>query len=291
MQNYRYEQEKTVITKTGIEFFLQKMTNEYGSVRPHLHSALEFLFIKEGKFRMFADNREVYAYEGSLVLFRSNTVHKIFALSEGNSYYYVLKIRPSVIMDLCSPEHCGKYLLSLALNRSEQKIFWSAEETEKNGISAAIRAIADEYEHQDYGYDMAVRSHTARILLAVLRSTQSEDPDKKDVPDETLRRIYDTAVYINSHYSENLTAADCAARAFMSYSYFSRCFARVTGKSFKQYLNTTRINRAEKELYTTDKSVTRIAADCGFANLSYFISVYKKHKGITPFFIRKNKKG
>lgn len=287
MEKYRYEQEKTVITKTGIEFFLQKMTQEHSSVRPHLHSALEFIFVNKGKFRMFADDREAFADEGSLVLFRSNTVHKIFALSEGELSYYVLKLKPSVIMDLCSPEHCGSYLLSLALNTSAQKIFWSAEEAEKNGMSAALRAIADEYEHQDYGYDMAVRSHVARVLLAILRSSNAEGEKRNDVPDETLRRIYDTAVYINAHYSENLTASDCAARAFMSYSYFSRCFARVTGKSFKHYLNTTRINRAEKELYTTDKSVTRIAADCGFANLSYFISVYKKHKGITPYSVRK----
>ena len=287
MEKYRYEQEKTVITQTGIEFFLQKMTKEHSSVHPHLHSALEFIFVNKGKFRMFADDREAFADEGSLVLFRSNTVHKIFALSEEEPSYYVLKLKPSVIMDLCSPEHCGSYLLSLALNTSEQKIFWSAEEAEENGMSAALHAIADEYEHQAHGYDMAVRSHVARVLLAVLRSSNADGAKRNDVPDETLRRIYDTAVYINSHYSENLTASELAARAFMSYSYFSRCFARVTGKSFKQYLNTTRINRAEKELYTTDKSVTRIAADCGFSNLSYFISVYKKHKGVTPFSVRK----
>ena len=287
MQNYKYEKEKAVITKTGIEFFLQRMAPDHSSVHPHLHSALEFLFITKGKFLMFADDREVYANEGSTVFFRSNTVHKIFALNEGESYYYVLKLKPSVIMDLCSPEHCGQYLLSLALNRSEQKIFWSAAESEKNGMSAAIAAIADEYGRGETGYDMAVRSQTARVLLAVLRSSNDECTEGNDVPDETLRRIYDTAVYINSHYAENLTASELAARAFMSYSYFSRCFARVTGKNFKQYLNTTRINRAEKELYTTDKSVTRIAADCGFSNLSYFISVYKKHKGVTPYSVRK----
>ena len=34
------------------------------------------------------------------------------------------------------------------------------------GMSAAIAAIADEYERGEKGYDMAVRSQTARILLA-----------------------------------------------------------------------------------------------------------------------------
>jgi len=81
------------------------------------------------------------------------------------------------------------------------------------------------------------------------------------------------------------------AMAYMSYSYFSRCFYRITGKSFKEYLNLTRINRAEKAILTTDKSVTEIAGDCGFNSVSYFISTYKKLKGVTPLSLRNHRGG
>jgi len=69
----------------------------------------------------------------------------------------------------------------------------------------------------------------------------------------------------------------------MSYSYFSRSFRRVTGLSFKKYLNQTRINRAEQMLLTGNGSVSEIAMECGYNSISYFISVYKSIKGTTPY--------
>lgn len=281
MKEYRIEQEQAIITKTGIEFFLQKMPNEAGRVNPHIHSALELLFVKSGSFRMFADDEEFYVSEGCAVLFRSNTVHRVFPLSKGKSYYYVLKIKPSLLADFSLPENTSAYLLPLALTSKHQKTLWTAAETEKNGMARGIDRMARESEKKEYGFDIAMKSCAADILLSVLRDIGENE--KRDMPaDDIIRRIYDVTVYINRHYAENITAADCAARAFMSPSYFSRCFYSITQKSFKDYLNTVRINHAEKELFATDKPVTRIAADCGFSNLSYFISVYKKAKGITP---------
>jgi AraC-like DNA-binding protein/mannose-6-phosphate isomerase-like protein (cupin superfamily) len=281
MKEYRIEQEQAIITKTGIEFFLQEMPNEAGRVNPHIHSALELLFVKSGSFRMFADDEEFYADEGCAVLFRSNTVHRVFPLSEGKSYYYVLKIKPSLLADFSLSENTSAYLLPLALTSKHQKTLWTASETEKNGIARGIDSMARDSEKKEYGFDIAMKSCAADILLSILRDIGENE--KRDMPaDDIIRRIYDVTVYINRHYAENITAADCAARAFMSPSYFSRCFYSITQKSFKDYLNTVRINHAEKELFATDKPVTRIASDCGFSNLSYFISVYKKAKGITP---------
>ncbi|MBQ8388103.1 MAG: helix-turn-helix transcriptional regulator [Clostridia bacterium] len=288
MKEYRYEQEQAVITKTGIEFFLQKMPNSVGRVNPHVHSAIEILYIVKGRFRMFADDTEVVVGEGCTVLFRSNAVHKIFPLSPGESFYYVLKVKPALIMDFSSPDERGSYLMDLALRTGDRKVMWTAKESEDSGISAEILNIAKEAERRDYGYDIAMKAGAARVLLAILRDTRPiESRLDCGLSENNIRRIYDVTVYINSHYGENLTAADCAARAIMSVSYFSRCFAKVTGKSFKDYLNTVRVGHAEKALATTDRSVTEIAADCGFSNVSYFISVYKKLKGITPLAARK----
>ncbi len=288
MKGYRIEPEQAIITKTGIEFFLQEMPNAVGKVTPHIHSAIEIIFIKSGSFRMFSDDTEMVVGEGCTVLFRSNAVHRIFPLSEGKSYYYVLKIKPSLIMDFSSPEYMGSYLLSLALGTKNLKTVWSAEESRKNGIKDTIEKMAAEAQKKDYGFDIAMKTCAASILLAILRDIHPSSADGGELTGDMIRRIYDVTVYINSHYAENLTAQDCAAKAFISLSYFSRCFYRITGKSFKDYLNTVRINHAEKELFSTDKSVTRIAADCGFNNLSYFISVYKAAKGVTPKQARKS---
>ena len=73
----------------------------------------------------------------------------------------------------------------------------------------------------------------------------------------------------------------------MSYSYFAKSFKEATGKTFTEYLNFTRINEAEQMLINTDLSVSEIATRCGYNNISYFISLYKRHKGKTPLSERK----
>ena len=198
----------------------------------------------------------------------------------------MLKVKPSYLYDLSFRHKSDRYLLDFTLNRTGKKILWTAEESEGWGISAAVRGLIREEKEKAYGYDIAMKTHASAILLALLRSMQNNEPPA-DEGEQSVRAIYETTVFLNEHYGEDLTARKCAERCFMSYSYFSRIFQKVTGKSFRAYLNTLRVEHAERELVSTKKPVTRIAADCGFNNVAYFISVFRRQKGVTPLAFRK----
>ena len=90
-------------------------------------------------------------------------------------------------------------------------------------------------------------------------------------------------VYVRNHYAEDMDERELAKSLGMSYSYFSRSFRRVTGMTFKQYLNRTRVNQAEKMLCRGSASVSEVATRCGYNSISYFISVYKSITGKTPY--------
>ena len=68
----------------------------------------------------------------------------------------------------------------------------------------------------------------------------------------------------------------------MSYGHFSRSFKRVTGANIKDYLNTIRVNRAQKALIGTNDSISEICKKCGFNTVSYFISIFRRITGTTP---------
>ena len=53
-------------------------------------------------------------------------------------------------------------------------------------------------------------------------------------------------------------------------------------EGYKKFINISRITASEKYLLNTEKSITEIAALCGFNDSNYFASVFKKIKGITP---------
>lgn len=150
-------------------------------------------------------------------------------------------------------------------------------------LRSAIDGLLEECMSVHYGEDIGIRLSVSQILLAILRDVHATQPTMIDQPDESLaRRIYDAVVYINKNYNQNISAEGCSKIACMSYSYFSRSFRLVTGKSFKEYLTQVRIAHAERMLLTADCSVTQVALQCGYDSAAYFCSVYKHIKGVTP---------
>ena len=119
----------------------------------------------------------------------------------------------------------------------------------------------------------------ATVVLGLLRSREEIEEFENTAITEL---VYKSIVYINDNYHENLSAESVSEYLGISYSYFSRCFKRIAGKSFREYLCHTRINHGEQLLLNTDKSVTEISELCGFENVSYFIATYRKIKGLTP---------
>ena len=106
---------------------------------------------------------------------------------------------------------------------------------------------------------------------------------------EVAGLVYSVMNYVRKHFSEDVNEQELARSLGVSYSYFSRSFKQITGMSFKQYLNRIRTARAERLLVTTPNSVTEVATDCGYTNVSYFINVYRSIKGKTPYETKKNK--
>ncbi len=63
---------------------------------------------------------------------------------------------------------------------------------------------------------------------------------------------------------------------------FSRFFKQKTGSRFIDSLTDIRIGHACRMLIDTTHSITEIAYDCGFNNISNFNRIFRKKKGYTP---------
>ena len=283
MKEYYVETANKNLKDNGIEFFLQKYNKDSRGPSAHIHPAVEVIHIVQGLFRFQVDDKEFTAGEGETVLIRSNSIHTVSMISPAPGAYHVIKFLPEFLLGLSSPLSGASYLLDLSLSGDGAKILWSPEE------SASVAETALELEREaktgEYGSDIAVKLAVARVALILLRSGAAQNASYGN--ESLLRRVYDAIVFINSHYGENISAAGCAEHVFLSYSYFSRSFRRVTGKTFSEHLTLTRVNHAAKELLSSDKSVAAVSLECGFENPAYFGAVFKRLKGASPSEFRK----
>lgn len=278
INNFHVELPQTV--GDGTEFFLQTTPPSSVACAAHVHKAVELLYVKNGSYTVLLDGVEHEIETGDLVLFCSNAIHHVFTKNLPENEYYVIKISPAFFLQFSTQEGT-EYVMRFAINRKENKNIWKREELEGTPLLSALQSLIAEHEGQKYASQVAIKLKIMELLVEILRS---DAPTGEKVPhNQTTTLIYNTMVYVRKHYAEDMDERELAKSLGMSYSYFSRSFKRVTGMSFKQYLNRTRVNQAEKLLCRDNASVSEVATKCGYNSISYFINVYKNITGKTPY--------
>jgi len=88
--------------------------------------------------------------------------------------------------------------------------------------------------------------------------------------------------FIFQHFNKKISLNAIADVACMHPGSVGRFFKQSAGFSLIEYINLVRIGKVCELLNETDKSISTIAMDCGFENLSYFNRCFKRIKGQTP---------
>src|SRR3712207_4644759 len=83
-------------------------------------------------------------------------------------------------------------------------------------------------------------------------------------------------------YTQPLDVAALARVAHVSQAHFIRTFRATFGETLHRYLQRRRVERAMFLLRTTDRSVTEICFDVGFASLGTFSRTFRDIVGASP---------
>ena len=90
-------------------------------------------------------------------------------------------------------------------------------------------------------------------------------------------------IYLNEHYQDDIVIKDLAHRVFFVHSkYLSSVFSKFEGKTISDYILEKRMRCAYHLIKYSEKSITEVASEVGYNNLSYFIQKFKRFYGITP---------
>ena len=81
---------------------------------------------------------------------------------------------------------------------------------------------------------------------------------------------------IRNEYAKKISIEELANLCGVSSCYFCRIFKQVTGVTALQYIIAYRLKVADAMLSNSDVSITEIANECGFEDVSYFCRCYKK---------------
>ena len=121
---------------------------------------------------------------------------------------------------------------------------------------------------------------TYRITSVVYEILSELARDVGFTADPKDNRIIESAEYMRQNFwSPALSIENLAIKACVSPAYYRREFRRIYGTAPKDYLDTLRIQYAKSLLETGYFSQKEIAWRCGYADVSYFRTVFKRKLG------------
>ena len=87
---------------------------------------------------------------------------------------------------------------------------------------------------------------------------------------------------MEKNYEEKISLAEIAEREQLSLGYLSRFFKEKTGCSFTEYVNLVRTKKSLPDLVNTNRKITDIALDSGFADVKAYNTFFKRTYKTTP---------
>ncbi len=263
-----------------VDAFIQDNKKEQIKVKEHWHDCFEILYMLVGDARQKINQHSFVAKQGEIIVIKNGDIHSTYCEAGEETKILVLKFMPSVVDIRYSRLDGSKYIAAF-LNKANETELLSLEANLQEEIKNLLIKILDEFVNKPKAYDLRIKGTVFELIALLVRY------DVISIPEHTakeydLERMATVIAYIEDHYTDNLTLSEIAEILHMNYTYVSKYFKKITGTSFKAYLDYVRISEAEKMIVAKSCYIYQIAVLCGFSSVQAFNRAYKRMKGYSP---------
>jgi YesN/AraC family two-component response regulator len=157
-------------------------------------------------------------------------------------------------------------------------------------VEELFTQMLQEFQKKDTGYLLSLQAFSLQLLIFIGRYLESHQTVSFEHPSPMHEKVSEIARYINNHYMDALSLETLARHFYISPSYLSKVFKRVTNFTFVEYLNNVRVKEAKRLLIESRMKIVKIAEEVGFGSITHFGRIFKEITGNPPMYYRKLKK-
>ena len=252
----------------------------------HWHATLEINVCASGVLKTSTQRGEYIVREGDGVLVNANVLHRneayegapgvrvqthmfdrsLVAAAELPQRRYVAPVVECTLLDA----------LPLFRENAEHRAVLEA-------LDRAFEAASEEKD----GYELEICGLLNRAWQGVYAQALPVIGARQPLPRMETARLKQMLGFIREHFAEDISPADIATAAGVCERECFRCFKQELGTTPLSSLTDFRVRKAAELLRETDRSVTDIAAACGFATPSYFGKVFRRRMNLSPLAYRR----
>lgn len=249
---------------------------------PHWHKELEIIYVKKGVIRMGIGDEVLEVCEGEFVLVAGGRVH--YVLASPGSIRYVYQFDEKFFRDLTEDKFELESLRNLWRDYPSHSREWR--ETMASSTRVLLDAIYEEDQSRKHAYIFALKGYMCLMVLGLYRNKEYVRNDRKYEyyvdTNQTLDRLDRIFRYVEKNYTEAITLKDVSDYIGFSTYYFTKFFKRNTGKTFIQFLNEYRIEKAKWILLNEDIAVAELVERIGIGSIKTYYRLFKEIVGMSP---------
>lgn len=238
----------------------------------HWHPEYEIIRVLQGAFEMNLDGESVFLSAGDVLFLHGGVLHGGIPRD---------CIYECIVLDL-ERFFAGNPFLPKELSRilnHEYTVFLKLQTTD--AIVQSIDALFHTLQDTSSGAVLLFQSALYQLLGTIIVQ-QQYDTGSSTLHSGHLLQLKEVLRYIDQNYTEPISLDTLAQIAGLNSKYFCHYFRMMTQRTPTDYINYYRIECACQKLASSKEAVIDIAFSCGFNDVSYFIKMFKKYKGLTP---------
>ena len=242
----------------------------------HRHDSIEIIYSVDAKIEIKTEFDKFLISSGELIVISPMEQHAQSILGAG--LYYSVRFLPGILFS--SDQTFSEYkFFNRFISLEGTKRQYSKTELETINAGSIFSDIMREWSHKASGYELMIRANILKIFTFLARCDNSvQNAEKHKYTSDAINSALSYISENSATATEQTTAEHCG----LSLTYFSTLFKNTVGMKFGEYLMQLKVGRAKALLLTTDKSITYIAYETGFASSSHFIARFREIEGTTP---------
>ncbi len=259
----------------NVRFYVDNMKNPRGTSMPYFHFhafEYELYYLKSGTKRYIVDDMSYDLSEGDLMIIHPGENHRSTSTDTKPHYRLIIYfskdsferfgdiIERESLFDCLSP-----HMVSIPAKRRP----------EFERLFDLISCL----DNDDLASEVGMARFEALMFdfLCRLSEVTKATTNLKSNP-----AVTQAIGYIKQNYRTNLTLKSVAEAVYTSPGRLSKLFPECTGMNFGEFLTDIRMKKAMELLRHGGKTISEVAAECGFSSPSYMGDVFRRVAGISP---------
>jgi AraC-like DNA-binding protein len=244
----------------------------------------KFLLVLKGRARWECDGKRFLLGPDTVCHIAAGELHAHETLPGETVLAYTLHYRPELL-----PAPLIGQLANLGVTPLD---LGGTNINQARAVRAIFQEILFEQDSRQDGWEAVLQSRLIDLAVRVLRLARRRgraEPPALDPGNDSTERVTRYALRLKSQFFHQETIAGASQSVGLSRRQFTEVFRKVTGQSWRQYVLGLRLKQAADLLTNTDRSVSAVAFESGFEDLSNFHHSFKSAYGCSPLTYREQR--